>query len=133
MAELIESLDVALIRRAWNRSTSASPETWTRACRARGQCAITAIVVQDCIGGMLVRTVATLPDGTEVSHYATMHEHGVIIDLTDSQFPEGTTFGPWEERTREYVFSFPETVVRYQTIIRRLNELRTLQKVSASA
>lgn len=126
-----EGLDASVIRRSWNRSTSSCPEEWSILNRARGQCAITALVVQDAIGGGLVRTVATTPDGREESHYATIHEHGVIIDLTASQFPEGTEFGPWEARTREYVLSYPETVERYLTFARRLNEIRTLEKLRA--
>jgi hypothetical protein len=58
-----------------------------------------------------------------------MIEHDIIFDLTDSQFPEGTTFGPWEERTREYVLGFPETNARYMALCRRLNEVRTVEKV----
>lgn len=124
-----EALDVSIIRRSWNRATSATPELWSMFNRARGQCAITACVVQDCIGGTIVRTVAMLPDGSEESHYATIHDHGVIIDLTESQFPTDTVFGPWEERTREYVLGFAGTRSRYDKMVRRLNELRTLERV----
>jgi hypothetical protein len=92
---------------------------------------VTALVVQDVCGGTLMRTVATLPDGFAESHYATMIEHGVFIDLTEEQFPEGTKFGPWEERTRDYVLSFPETRDRYQALAQRLNEIRTLERIDA--
>lgn len=128
----LDDLDVALIRRAWNASTSASPEEWSKDNVARGQCAITALLVQDCLEGTLIRTVATKPDGSEESHYANLLEHDVIFDLTDSQFPPGTEFGPWEERTREYVLSFEPTRERYAALLRRCNELRTLDKVAAA-
>jgi len=128
----VDTLDVAAIRLAWNRSTSASPEQWSARNRARGQCAITACVVQDCLGGRIIRTEATLPGGNTESHYANLLEHDVILDLTESQFPEGTVFGSWEERTREYVLGFPTTNARYLRLVQRLNELRTLQKVQAA-
>lgn len=130
MTSTQDDLDVGIIRRAWNRATSATPDEWARTNRSRGQCAITALVVQDCIGGDLVRTIASLPDGTAESHYANLLDHGVILDLTESQFPEGTTFGPWEERTRVYVLSYPKTLARYLKIVQRLNELRTLDRVA---
>lgn len=131
MSDPVDSLDVNLIRRAWNRKTSANPAEWSPSNRARGQCAITALVVQDCFDdSKLIRTVATLPDGSTESHYATMVEHGVFIDLTDSQFPEGTKYGPWEDRSREYVTSFPETRARYQLLCKRMNELRTLDNLA---
>jgi hypothetical protein len=123
-------LDVVAIQRAWNKMTSATPEQWSPRNRARGQCAVTALLVQDCIGGILVRTMATLPDGTSESHYATMDDvSGVIFDLTEVQFPEGTTFGPWESREREYVLSFDPTAERYQLLLQRVNEVQTIERV----
>lgn len=124
-------IDVEAIRRAWNRATSASPEKWSRQNTARGQCAVTACAVQDMIGGMLVRTLAALPDGTEESHYANMDGNGVMLDLTDSQFPKGTEFSPWEERTREYVLSFAPTLERYLLLTRRIAEVQTLDMVKS--
>jgi hypothetical protein len=127
-----DQLDVSIIRRAWSRETSASPDEWTPWNRSRGQCAITAVIVQDCIGGKLIRTVATKPDGTEESHYANLLDNGVEYDLTASQFPEGTEFGPWEERTREYVLGYPATKARYFALVRRLNECRTLDTIRSA-
>jgi hypothetical protein len=127
-----EALDVGIIRRAWSKETSASPDKWTTKNRSRGQCAITACIIQDCIGGRLIRTVAVLPDGTEESHYANLLDNDVEYDLTAVQFPEGTTFGPWEERTREYVLGYPATKARYMAFVRRLNELRTLDNMTAA-
>lgn len=126
----IEDFNFDLLKRAWNRSTSASPDEWSPSNRARGQCAITAVVVQDAYGGNLIRTMVTKPDGTEESHYANLLEHGVIFDCTATQFPEGCEFGPWEERTRDYVLSFPETNRRYMLLVQRLNEVATIEVVT---
>jgi len=52
------------LERAWSRETSADPEQWTPDNPAWGQCAVTALVVQDGFGGELVR--ATVDDA---SHY----------------------------------------------------------------
>lgn len=122
-------IDVEGIRAAWNAATSASPERWTKRNPALGQCAVTACIVQDMVGGLLVRTVATLPDGTEESHYANMDANDVMIDLTGGQFPEGTEYGPWEERTRDYVLGYPATLERYVLLTRRLAEVQTIKMV----
>src|SRR5262249_295600 len=43
------------IERSWTRSTSSDPEHWSEKNPAHGQCAVTALVVQDCLGGELLR------------------------------------------------------------------------------
>jgi hypothetical protein len=126
---MTELPDVDVIRRAWSKETSANPAEWSKTNPARGQCAVTALVVQAVSEGKLIRTTVTLPDGTTESHYANLVGHGVIIDLTDEQFPAGSTFAAWEERDRDYVLSFPDTVRRYNVLTRRLNEVRTIEVV----
>ena len=124
-----DDFDLKLIRRAWSRLTSATPDEWTRESSARGQCAITACVMQDCLGGKLIRTMATAPGREPASHYANLLDNGVILDATASQFPEGTEFEEWEERTREYVLGYPATLARYYLLVQRINEVATLDLV----
>ena len=89
----------------WDAETSSDPENWKRNKAAWGQCAVTALLVQDLFGGELRRVVATLPDGREISHYFNGLDNG-MLDLTRTQFPEGTTFSTPETRARQCVLSF---------------------------
>lgn len=106
---------------AWCAATSADPDGWTAKNRwteknpAFGQCAVTALIVQDYFGGILVRV-----ENEGVSHYFN-RIGGVEIDLTREQFG---TWAPGEEveREREYVLSFPETKRRYELLTARLVE-----------
>jgi hypothetical protein len=110
----LESLAETL-ERAWSRQTSADPEHWTPENPAWGQCAITALVIQDEFGGELLR--ATVED---MSHYWNRLPDGAEMDLTRHQFPEGAAYGPTVVKDREYVLSFPETASRYLLLRRQL-------------
>lgn len=107
------------IAEAWCRETSASPEEWSEENPALGQCAVTALVVQDLLGGRLVRDTV----GGQ-SHYFNLVLGGALgLDLTMVQFGEGAQYdGAPEERDREYVLSFPHTAARYELMRRRLVE-----------
>jgi hypothetical protein len=122
-------IDVEAISAAWSKDTSSVPEEWSKQNRARGQCAVTACLVQKLTDGTLVRCVVTKPDGSDESHYATRVEGDIVIDLTDTQFPDGCNFSAWEDRDREYVLGYPETRRRYDVLLRRYNEVRTIQDV----
>ncbi|MGW4068740.1 YunG family protein [Nocardia grenadensis] len=73
------------IRSSWSAETSSAPAERTGS-PAEGQCAVTACVVHDYLGGGILHTVATLPSGETVSHYLN-HIDGQTVDLTAQQFP----------------------------------------------
>lgn len=102
------------IQDAWCQETSSDPDLWTTDNPALGQCAVTALVVQDLLGGSLVRVV-----NEGVSHYYNSLDDHTRIDLTRSQF-ETWTPSCEEIRDREYVLSFPATVRRYEVLRSRL-------------
>jgi hypothetical protein len=83
----------AAIRGAWGRETSDDPDDWSEANRARGQCAVTALVIRELLGGeILVANV--LRDGVRVDRHAWNRlPSGVTIDLTREQFLGGEQFG----------------------------------------
>ncbi len=95
---------------AWTPETSSDPSGWSPDNRAWGQCAVTALVVQDRFGGVLLRTV-----NEGASHYWNRLPNGDEVDLTRDQFK---TWDPGEivERDRSYVLSFPDTVARYERL-----------------
>lgn len=115
---------VAILEMVWSRDTSADPANWSDASRASGQCAVTALVVQDYFGGSLRRG-----EVDTVSHYWNVLASGDEVDLTRHQFPEDVDLTNIEPRTREYVLSHEETARRYDELARRVRlqlDLRTL-------
>lgn len=68
------------IRESWGRDTSSPGTLGEGPC---GQCAVTALVVQDECGGELLR--AEIPDLG--SHYWNLLPGGVEVDLTRGQYP----------------------------------------------
>lgn len=103
--------------RAWAAETSVDPSGWSPTNPSWGQCAVTALNVQDIYGGKLMRAVV---NGD--SHYWNVTPDGQEIDLTKDQF--GGEFEPIDvqERARFYVLSFPETAKRYHLLAARMNE-----------
>lgn len=101
------------IRAAWDETTSAD-EGWTAEVPELGQCAVTALIVQDLFGGELQRTVAN-----GVSHYYNSIA-GVDVDLTRAQFEEPLLMEEPLVRERAYVLSFPATAARYDRLLDRL-------------
>lgn len=111
-----------LLRKAWCRETSSVPEEWSQENPARGQCVPTALVLQDLLGGILLRGVVG-----EESHYWNMLPEGAEIDMTIVQYGEpAPTPLNIEMRSREYVLSYPETATRYKWIRDRIAVLCAL-------
>jgi hypothetical protein len=79
----IKLLENAL-KRAWSRETCYLPdqEKWSSQNPAFGQCAVTALIVQDFFGGEILRCV-------HYRHYWNRLPNGEEIDLTRSQFGDG--------------------------------------------
>jgi hypothetical protein len=99
----------------WDRDTSACPDRWTPGRPSLGQCAGTALIVQDEFGGDLRRSVVN-----GESHYFNLVDGWV--DLTLDQFDAPfvmTEFG--RLRTRSYVLSSPDTSRRYAVLRRRFD------------
>ncbi len=82
-----------LVRQAWSPFTSAYM-TCTNANIAWGQSDVSALAVQDALGGKIVRTEFTLPDGHTGPHYLNLLPDGSTVDVSQDQYPEGTTFNP---------------------------------------
>ena len=109
---------IAAIREAWTRETSADPRGWSDANPAWGQCAVTALLIQDGHGGDLLRA-----EVNGVSHYWNRLPSGVEVDLTREQFGDlPLPMGPIEIRSRDYVLSFDATQRRYQLLQQRASD-----------
>lgn len=105
----------SILEPAWSSETSADPERWSPENPAWGQCAVTALIVQELYGGTLVRTKVG-----NISHYWNVLPSGEEVDLTRDQFNEPDLQLSGELRTREYVLSFPDTLLRYERLKARV-------------
>ncbi|WP_280314735.1 YunG family protein [Nocardia wallacei] len=119
----LQALHEAL-RAAWSADTSASP-AWSPANCAKGQCAVTACVVQDYLGGDILHANAALPTGETVSHYFNIIDDETV-DYTQEQFPDGTIFSEPAPKTngfpstRVYCLSYDATRERYDLLSSRV-------------
>jgi hypothetical protein len=106
---------VRALKASWDAETSSDP-TWAASDPSRGQCAVSALVIQDEFGGDLIRAVV---EG--VSHYWNRLPNGSEVDVTRDQFDR---WYPIDEavRDRAYVLSFAETTARYATLRRRVHD-----------
>lgn len=122
-----ESALEAYIRDSWIMETSSEPN-WTPENPALGQCAVTALVVNDYLGGKIVWAEAVNPEGRKISHYFNLVD-GKEIDFTRCQFPEGTAIPAGIDKTkglpttRDYVLSFEATRKRYEILKQRVEDL----------
>ena len=116
----IEKLYNALCE-SWSKETCypTSQESWSKGNMTLGQCAITALVVNDYLGGQIKRCMVG-----DVSHYYNEID-GNVIDLTSLQF-EGIipNYSLGVCRTREYLLSNEDTKNRYELL--KSNVIETL-------
>lgn len=116
-------LKIALAQ-AWSAATALGP--WDPNCPGRNQCEATALVVNDYLGGWLLR-VGMLPKG---SHYWNILDDMHQVDFTASQFvqyPAVFNFNTIGGVSRDYVLSFPETYFRYRKLKQEVNDLLQMQ------
>lgn len=106
-----------ILKKAWSKESSYY-HTFDENNPALGQCAVTALVVNDYFGGEIVWCEAVQPDGQKISHYFNKINSDEV-DLTRSQFPEGTIIPVGSEKkkgfatTRDFILSNEDTKVRY--------------------
>lgn len=112
----IETLKKALLL-AWCSETALGE--WSPECPSQNQCAVTALIVQDYYGGDMLRCKMSSGD----SHYWNRLPNGTEEDTTEPQFE---FIHDWPDksnyiiRTRDYVLSFPSTVIRYNLLKSRV-------------
>jgi hypothetical protein len=85
-----------LIRSCWSAETCDPVDLadWSPSNPARGQCAVTALVVQDLLGGDLLLAQVHHDDGSHQGvHFWNRLQGGLEIDLTREQFHAGEMVG----------------------------------------
>lgn len=93
---------------------------WTKDKPELGQCAVTALIIQDVFGGEIVK------DDTN-HHYWNVLPNGMHIDLTKEQFKKGTLFPKPYKVYRETILS-QENEIKYRTKYRYELLKETLKK-----
>jgi hypothetical protein len=99
----------AALREAWTADTSAD-RAWSANRPSLGQCAVTALVIQDYFGGELIRAEV---EGR--SHYWNVVD-GETIDLTRDQFASYALARNAATRGRIDVLSYADTLRRYDLL-----------------
>ncbi len=121
--ELLELKE--LLSECWNIETC-SPglkDKWSEDNPSIGQCAITALIVNDYFDGKIMRCMSS-----SGSHYYNIVDDK-IIDLTKEQFlGEIPLYEEGQERTREYLLSNEDTKKRYLLLRERLLNMIVYKK-----
>jgi hypothetical protein len=99
------------IAESWCRETSDDPLRWSCDNPARGQCAVTALIVQDFFGGDLLCAHINL-----TPHYWNLLPNRYELDLTKGQFKEVAISGAPIESTRQLVLSSSTTRRNYKRL-----------------
>lgn len=105
MSTVHRSLDAleSAIRASWCVWTSdpVDQARWSESNPTCGQCASTALVVQDLLGGDLLMADVQASDGTPAGvHYWNRLAGGIELDLAREQFRDGETISESREVTR---------------------------------
>ena len=108
-----------VIEKSWTKETCYPTirDTWNEENPSIGQCAITVLIVNDYLGGKIMRTMCN-----GISHYYNL-VNGKVIDLTVSQFEgEIPNYKIGEERSRDYLLSSEDTKNRYKLLLEKVKE-----------
>lgn len=84
MKPTLQALSKAL-QESWGADTAYSPEEWSQENKARGQCVVSSLIVQDYLGGDLIRYEIN-EDQLHETHYMNRLSDGTVIDTTASQY-----------------------------------------------
>ena len=122
-----------VLQKSWSKETSACSAEWDESNPALGQCAITALIVNDYFGCDIIWAEAVLPNGKKSAHFFNYIDNKEV-DLTRSQFPQGTVIpvGPVgvekkkDFATRDFLFQYENKNSRYELLKENVN--RNLNK-----
>ncbi len=99
-----------MLQQCWGKDTSNSPQDWQPTLPSNGQCAVSALVIQERFGGDIYR----LPNVEGQSHFYNMIS-GKVIDLTADQFSSQINYNGSPQDSRQ-LLSNPETEIRFHLL-----------------
>lgn len=124
----IQEISLAL-QQSWNAQTGyAGVGIWTRDNPARGQCVTSSLVVQDYLGGDIVR-YAVNGDSIDETHYFNVLDDGTTIDTTGHQYTVPVVMTPKPivlndfSSARAKLLADKETSYRYGLLKMRVEQL----------
>jgi hypothetical protein len=115
----------AAIEESWSADTAYPDVNWSSDNPARGQCVVTALVVQHYMGGELEK-LTTVYDGRPESHYRNVISDGSTVDLTSQQYPANLDLAPGIANLHGYasirdrMLHEPDTKRRYDILLGRV-------------
>lgn len=92
------------IRRSWGPDTVDADDGWSPENPARGHCDVTALVVNDLVGGELMSADVFLGDDRIMAHMWNRLPSGIEVDLTREQFRNGEVLREPVARKRPATF-----------------------------
>jgi hypothetical protein len=104
------------LKLVWSKETSNSPDKWRKKTPSIGQCAVTALIVNDLYGGLILRGQL---EGD--SHYWNLI-NDKIIDFTGDQYKDPLSFSAIGTRSREYLFENDDLKRRYNLLKKLLTD-----------
>ncbi len=111
---------------AWSKETCypKNIRDWSAGNPSCGQCAVSALVVQDFLGGRLAKIYVG-----QISHYFNI-VNGGVIDLTVKQFGDAKIdYSNYDIKTRQQILSDQDTKKRYQKLKQKVEQIsRELEK-----
>ena len=117
-----------VLEKSWAKETC-SPgfrEIWTKENPSLGQCAITALIVNDYFGGKIMRCMTSTG-----SHYYN-EINGKRIDLTVDQFlGEVPLYEEGQERTRKYLLGNEDTKNRYLDLLKKVKVKIHMKRINS--
>ncbi len=82
---------LSALHTSWAADTAYKANDWSTENPARGQCVVTALIVQDYFGGELIR-YHVQGDDIDETHYINLLSGGATLDATASQYKKPVTF-----------------------------------------
>lgn len=123
----VSDLEKALLS-SWCRESSQDSQNWSPNNPAYGQSEVTVLIVNDYMGGVILKSKVILPDNKQTSHYFNLAK-GKEIDLTLRQFPQGTKLTEFisivngHNSIRDYILANASTKNCYETLKKRVENL----------
>jgi len=131
LKQIIKALEAS-----WSGDTAYNKSDWTPENPARGQCVVSSLVVQDYLGGDLVKC-AVDAENLQESHYFNKLDDGTMLDVTGKQytFPVNFRLVPVShegfESIRDKRLSDDDTRLRYKILKSRVDSFLPQSKESA--
>ncbi|HCC06834.1 MAG TPA: hypothetical protein DEP72_01530 [Clostridiales bacterium] len=93
-------------------------DEWNNENRYLGQCAITALILQDCLGGKIKKCEV---ENSDITHYYNEVD-GKELDFTIEQFQNGEKLIKERYKTRDEMLASKHTKQRYELLKQRVNK-----------